>query len=67
MSPVGFEDKVAFVWKVADKLRGTFKPHEPRPFTIEGLTRPRNAPKCLSCNEILDLRRSKNHVREGTW
>ena len=28
MSPVGFEDKVAFVWKVADKLRGTFKPHE---------------------------------------
>jgi hypothetical protein len=21
-----------------------------------------NAPKCLSCNEILDLRRSKNHV-----
>ena len=28
MSPVGFEDKVAFVWKVADKLRGTFKQHE---------------------------------------
>lgn len=28
MAPVGFEDKVAFVWKVADKLRGTFKPHE---------------------------------------
>ena len=25
MSPVGFRDKVAFVWKVADKLRGTFK------------------------------------------
>ena len=28
MPPVGFEDKVAFVWKVADKLRGTFKQHE---------------------------------------
>src|SRR6478736_990901 len=28
MSPVGFEDKVAFVWKVADKLRGSFKQHE---------------------------------------
>ena len=22
--PVGFEDKVAFVWRVADKLRGHF-------------------------------------------
>ncbi len=28
MTPVGFEDKVAFVGKVADKLRGTFKQHE---------------------------------------
>ena len=28
MAPVGFEDKVGFVWKVADKLRGTFKQHE---------------------------------------
>lgn len=28
MAPVGFADKVAFVWKVADKLRGTFKQHE---------------------------------------
>ena len=27
-SPDGFGDKVAFVWKVADKLRGHFKPHE---------------------------------------
>lgn len=26
--PAGFSDKVAFVWKVADKLRGHFKPHE---------------------------------------
>ena len=26
--PAGFADKVAFVWKVADKLRGHFKPHE---------------------------------------
>lgn len=25
--PQGFEDKVSFVWKVADKLRGHFKPH----------------------------------------
>ncbi len=28
MAPVGFENKVTFVWKVADKLRGTFKQHE---------------------------------------
>ena len=28
MAPLGFADKVAFVWKVADKLRGTFKQHE---------------------------------------
>ena len=28
MPPTGFADKVAFVWKVADKLRGTFKQHE---------------------------------------
>jgi type I restriction enzyme M protein len=26
--PEGFADKVAFVWRVADKLRGNFKPHE---------------------------------------
>ena len=26
--PVGFDDKVSFVWKVADKLRGHFKQHE---------------------------------------
>ena len=26
--PQGFEDKVAFVWKVADKLRGNLRPHE---------------------------------------
>lgn len=28
MPPTGFADSVAFVWKVADKLRGTFKQHE---------------------------------------
>ncbi|MFC0248423.1 N-6 DNA methylase [Citricoccus parietis] len=28
MAPKGFADKVSFVWKVADKLRGTFKQHE---------------------------------------
>jgi hypothetical protein len=27
-APEGFSDKVVFVWKVADKLRGHFKPHE---------------------------------------
>jgi type I restriction enzyme M protein len=27
-TPAGFEDKVAFVWKVADKLRGNLRPHE---------------------------------------
>ncbi len=28
MAPQGFQDKVAFVWRIADKLRGTFKQHE---------------------------------------
>jgi len=27
-TPAGFENKVAFVWKIADKLRGHFKPHQ---------------------------------------
>jgi type I restriction-modification system DNA methylase subunit len=27
-TPVGFENKIAFVWKIADKLRGHLKPHE---------------------------------------
>ena len=27
-APERFSDKVAFVWKVADKLRGHFTPHE---------------------------------------
>jgi hypothetical protein len=27
-TPAGFENKVAFVWKIADKLRGNLKPHE---------------------------------------
>lgn len=26
--PQGFQDKVAFIWKVADRLRGSFKQHE---------------------------------------
>src|SRR3954453_20999197 len=24
----GFENKIAFIWKIADKLRGHLKPHE---------------------------------------
>jgi type I restriction enzyme M protein len=27
-TPAGFENKVGFVWKIADKLRGHLKPHE---------------------------------------
>lgn len=27
-APTGFDDKVSFVWSVADELRGDFKPHE---------------------------------------
>jgi type I restriction enzyme M protein len=27
-APEGFTDKVTFVWKVADKLRGHFTPNE---------------------------------------
>lgn len=28
MPPHGFDDKVAFVWRIADRLRGSFKQHE---------------------------------------
>ncbi|MEV4462564.1 class I SAM-dependent DNA methyltransferase [Micromonospora echinofusca] len=27
-APAGFENKVAFIWRIADKLRGHLKPHE---------------------------------------
>ena len=27
-APEGFSDKVAFMWKVADNVRGHFTPHE---------------------------------------
>jgi type I restriction enzyme M protein len=27
-TPAGFENKAAFIWKIADKLRGHLKPHE---------------------------------------
>lgn len=27
-TPAGFENKVAFIWRIADKLRGHLKPHE---------------------------------------
>ncbi|MGI9093375.1 MAG: type I restriction-modification system subunit M [Mycobacteriales bacterium] len=27
-TPAGFANKVAFIWKIADKLRGNLKPHE---------------------------------------
>lgn len=27
-TPAGFENKVAFIWRIADKLRGRLKPHE---------------------------------------
>lgn len=27
-TPAGFENKISFVWKIADRLRGHFKPHE---------------------------------------
>ena len=26
--PAGFQDKIAFIWRIADKLRGHLKPHE---------------------------------------
>jgi hypothetical protein len=27
-APAGFENKISFVWKIAEKLRGHLKPHE---------------------------------------
>lgn len=36
--PAGFQDKVNFIWSVADLLRGSFRPHENGqivlPFTV---------------------------------
>ena len=38
-APEGFTDKVAFVWKIADKLRGHFKPHEYGSVLLRGCAR----------------------------
>ena len=38
-APEGFRDKVTFVWKVADKLRGHFTPHEYGSVMLRGCTR----------------------------
>jgi len=37
-APEGFSDKVAFVWKVADKLRGHRTPHEYGSVMLRGCT-----------------------------
>ena len=37
-APEGFSDKVAFVWKVAEKLRGHFKPHDSGFVMLRGCT-----------------------------
>ena len=38
-APEGFSDKVAFVWKVADKLRCHVKPHDNCSVMLSGSTR----------------------------
>lgn len=43
------------------------EPNKPRPFMSEGVTRPLDVPKCLSCNGILVVAKTQRAVREGTW
>jgi len=38
--PHGFADKVAFIWRVADPLRGTFKQHEYGAVRLPGAAAP---------------------------
>ena len=78
--PKGFKDEVAFVWKVADKLRGHFKPHEYgsvmlpplvlRPLALEGGSRaggnrgPVAEPDCRALHR--GLRRDRQLIHAPT-
>ncbi|MGI8761477.1 MAG: type I restriction-modification system subunit M N-terminal domain-containing protein [Jatrophihabitantaceae bacterium] len=61
-TPAGFENKVAFIWKIADKLRGNLKPHEYGSvmlptlvlFRLDAVLEP-TKPAVLACAQGLDL------------
>jgi type I restriction enzyme M protein len=67
MSPTGFEDKVAFVWKVADKLRGTFKQHEYGSVMLPLLVlRRMDAVLAPTKQAVLDAAKTITDINEGT-
>jgi type I restriction enzyme M protein len=66
MAPQGFQDKVAFVWKVADKLRGTFKQHEYGSVMLPLLVlRRMDAVLAPSKEAVLGLAKKFTTIREG--
>ena len=66
MAPQGFADKVAFVWKVADKLRGTFKQHEYGSVMLPLLVlRRMDAVLAPTKPAVLDAVKGMSHIGEG--
>jgi type I restriction enzyme M protein len=66
MAPQGFQDKVAFVWKVADKLRGTFKQHEYGSVMLPLLVlRRMDAVLAPTKVEVIERARAFTTIREG--
>lgn len=66
MAPVGFQDKVAFVWRVADKLRGTFKQHEYGSVMLPLLVlRRMDAVLAPTKQDVLDIARDLTNIGEG--
>src|SRR4051794_17668678 len=66
MAPQGFQDKVGFVWKVADKLRGTFKQHEYGSVMLPLLVLRRMDAVLAPTNQaILDAAVEMNDIGEG--
>ena len=67
MTPSGFHDKVAFIWKVADKLRGTFKQHEYGSVMLPLLVlRRMDAVLAPTKPAVLDAAKSISTINEGT-
>jgi type I restriction enzyme M protein len=66
MAPQGFQDKVAFVWKVADKLRGTFKQHEYGSVILPLLVlRRMDAVLAPTKDAVIERARTFTTIREG--
>src|SRR5512144_2292762 len=66
MAPQGFADRVAFVWNVADKLRGTFKQHEYGSVMLPLLVlRRMDAVLAPTKQDVLDVARGLTNIGEG--